>query len=123
MKKLVSLVLALAMLMSLCAFAHADDVVTIRIWSDNAHEKELRVKQVDEFNNTIGKENGIFIEYTVYGDSYSDSIKTAAHNRLYVEVFRYIFPGPLEVDWLNNSIKSHHDRPTIIMYKVIIIKH
>ena len=64
MKKPLAFLLAMAMLLSLCAFtAYADDVVTITVWSDNAHEKELRVKQVEEFNETIGKENGIFVEY------------------------------------------------------------
>jgi len=50
----------------------------VTVWSDNAHEKELRVKQVEEFNKTTGKELGIEIEYTVYGTNYGDAIKIAA---------------------------------------------
>lgn len=50
---------------------------TITVWSDNAHEKELRESQIAEFNNGIGKELGINIEYTVYGDNYTDTIKIA----------------------------------------------
>ena len=73
MKKALAFILALTMLAGLCVFAQAEDVTTIYVWSDNAHEKELRIKQVEEFNNTIGKEKGIFVEYTVYGGDYSDS--------------------------------------------------
>ena len=51
---------------------------TIKVWSDNAHEKELRDKQVEEFNNGAGKDLGINIEYTVYGTNYSDTIQIAA---------------------------------------------
>ncbi len=58
MKKVTALILALAMLLGICSFAQAEgEVIEIRVWSDNAHEKELRNKQVEEFNNTIGKEN------------------------------------------------------------------
>ena len=87
MKKL-ALILALAVLMGLCLSAFAEDVTTIYVWSDNAHEKELRNKQVEEFNNTIGKEKGIFVEYTVYGDNYSDSIKIAARTDEAPDMFR-----------------------------------
>ncbi len=51
---------------------------TITVWSDNAHEKELRDKQIAEFNDTVGKELGIKIEYTVYGSNFTDTIKIAA---------------------------------------------
>lgn len=60
----------------------------IRIWSDNAHEKELRLHQIETFNSTKGKELGIEIEYTVYGSDYQDVIKTAAQNGDAPELFR-----------------------------------
>ncbi len=89
MKKLFALILALALLLGLCSFAHADDeVITITVWSDNAHEKVLRDQQVEEINNTIGKEKGIFIKYDVYGDNYSDSIKIAARTDEAPDMFR-----------------------------------
>ena len=34
-----ALIMALAMLAGLCVFAQAEDVTTIYVWSDNAHEK------------------------------------------------------------------------------------
>jgi len=50
----------------------------IVVWSDNAHEKELREKQIAEFNDTVGKEEGIHISYTVYGTNFKDTLKIAA---------------------------------------------
>lgn len=60
----------------------------IRVWSDNAHEKELRLSQIGEFNRTRGKELGIEIEYTVYGTEYQDVIKQAAAMNEGPELFR-----------------------------------
>jgi multiple sugar transport system substrate-binding protein len=92
MKRVLYFCLILSLLLfNLSLGAIADQSVqmeTITVWSDNAHEKELRIKQVDEFNNTIGKEKGIFIEYTVYGDSYGDSIKIAAQAGEAPDLFR-----------------------------------
>lgn len=61
---------------------------TITVWSDNAHEKELRDKQIAEFNETIGKELGIYIEYTVYGSNFTDTIKIAAQAGEAPDLFR-----------------------------------
>lgn len=105
MKKLIAWILALAMVLGLCAFAQAEDVTTIYVWSDNAHEKELRNKQVEEFNNTIGKETGIFIEYTVYGDNYSDSIKIAARTDEAPDMFR------ADTKWMQDFVDAGYVVP------------
>lgn len=68
--------------------ASSSEVETIRVWSDNAHEKELRDKQVAEFNEGIGKELGINIEYTVYGSNYTDTIKIAVQADEAPDLFR-----------------------------------
>ncbi len=60
----------------------------IRIWSDNAHEKALRLHQIEEFNNTVGREKGIEIEYVIYGSDYQDIIKLAAQTGEAPELFR-----------------------------------
>ncbi len=60
----------------------------IHVWSDNAHEKDLRLRQIDEFNSTKGKELGIEIVYTVYGSDYQDAIKAAALSGDAPELFR-----------------------------------
>ncbi len=107
MRKTLSWILVLSMLLSLCAFAGAlaDDVTTITVWSDNAHEKELRNKQVETFNETIGKENGIFVEYTVYGDNYSDSIKIAARTDEAPDMFR------ADTKWMQDFVDAGYVTP------------
>jgi len=54
-----------------------EDIQVVTVWSDNAHEKSIRDAQVEEFNNTIGKREGIKIEYKVYGADYEDAINAA----------------------------------------------
>lgn len=59
------------------AAAAPGEVQVVTVWSDNAHEQTIREAQVEEFNNTIGKEEGIQIDYTVYGSDYADVINVA----------------------------------------------
>lgn len=91
MKKYLALLLVAVMAISFLAFstvAYADDVDVVTVWSDNAHEKELRDKQIAEFNEGVGKELGIKIDYTVYGDSYTDTIKMAVQAGEAPDLFR-----------------------------------
>lgn len=106
MKKTLAWFLTLTLLLGLSIFgALAEDTVTITVWSDNAHEKELRVKQVEEFNKTIGKENGIFVEYSVYGDNYSDSIKIAARTDEAPDMFR------ADTKWMQDFVDAGYVVP------------
>ena len=57
--------------------ADDEDVQVVTVWSDNAHEQSVREAQIEEFNNTIGKQEGIRIDYTVYGTDYADVINVA----------------------------------------------
>jgi multiple sugar transport system substrate-binding protein len=54
-----------------------NEVQVVTVWSDSAHSQSIRDAQVEEFNNTIGKEEGIKIEYTIYGSDYADTINVA----------------------------------------------
>lgn len=54
------------------------EMTTITVWSNAAHEAEVRQKQIDAFNEGEGKELGINIDYQIYGTKYSDTIKIAA---------------------------------------------
>ena len=79
-KKWLALLLSALMALScppMAALADAGEVEHIVVWSDNAHEQTVREKQIEEFNNTIGKELGIVIDYTVYGTDYSNTIGIA----------------------------------------------
>lgn len=66
----------------------SDDVQIVTVWSDNAHEKTIREAQIEKFNNTIGKEEGIKIEYTVYGTDYADVINEALTANKGPDLFR-----------------------------------
>jgi multiple sugar transport system substrate-binding protein len=74
-------------------------VTTIRVWSDNAHEKTLRDAQIARFNAGRGKELGINIEYTVYGTNFSDAILIALQAGEAPELFRQ--DGKTFTDFVN----------------------
>lgn len=46
------------------------DVTTVKVWSNDAHNKEEHMKLFEAFNKGEGAERGIAIEYTVYGSDY-----------------------------------------------------
>jgi len=48
---------------------------TFKVWTGSGHTKELITKMVQEYNETIGKEKGIQIEYTVYGSDYQNVLE------------------------------------------------
>ena len=76
MKKRISLVLALMMLLSLCSFARAEqEPLHIEFWHTRGSGANYEVlkNSVDTFNATIGKEKGIFVE-EVFQGSYADIV-------------------------------------------------
>ncbi len=80
MKRYLAMLVALLMIISCVpalGLADAEEVQTVVVWSDNAHEQSVREAQVAEFNNTIGKEKGIYIDYQVYGSDFADVIQVA----------------------------------------------
>ena len=40
-----------------------------------------------------------------------------------MEIFWYIIVRSLKINWLNNLLEPHHNRPSIIMYKVTVVEH
>lgn len=70
MKKVLSLVLAAVMLLSLAAIAHADDPIVVTIWhtrGSGANGDRIQ-DSVDQFNATIGAEKGIKVEHLYQGN-------------------------------------------------------
>jgi len=49
----------------------------IRIWSNDAHNRDEYTETIKKFHETIGKDKGIKIEYTVYGGDYYNSLDVA----------------------------------------------
>lgn len=84
MKKLVSLVLSLCLLLSVVAVAHADDPVTIRVWrkSFNVTPDQDQVKKVqDAINAYIADKINVKIELTDISADYEDKAKLALGNK------------------------------------------
>ena len=69
MKKLLALVLAAVMVLSLAAVAHADEPIVVTMWhTRGSGANGDRIQQsVDDFNNTIGAEKGIRVEHLYQG--------------------------------------------------------
>jgi multiple sugar transport system substrate-binding protein len=55
----------------------SSEVTKIRVWTDNASEKDIRMRQIEKFNAGRGKDLGIEIEYTVFGVDYWNTLRVA----------------------------------------------
>ncbi|MBO5008191.1 MAG: extracellular solute-binding protein [Clostridia bacterium] len=75
---LVCVMALLSGMMSGCGDGASDDVEVFNIWTDSS--TPLEEEQVVEFNETIGKENGIKIELTNYGSDYAKTVEMAIAN-------------------------------------------
>ena len=64
------------------------EITTITYWSDAAAEEEIRTKQVEKFNSTIGQQYGIKMELTYFGGDYHDTVKTAAQSGSLPEIVK-----------------------------------
>lgn len=67
-RRIIAGILAAAMMVPLAACGGGDnavsgDVTKITLWRTNGHDKEFVQRKVKEFNDTIGKDEGIELEY------------------------------------------------------------
>lgn len=69
MKKFLALLMAMAMILSVASIAMADDPITIKFWHNRASgaNYDALTASVNRFNETVGKEKGIFVEETYIG--------------------------------------------------------
>ena len=88
MKKLSALLLAFAMMLTMLSVASADDVQVIRMWSNDQHDQSVIKEKIEAFNATIGKENGIAVEYTVYGSDYYSTLDVAVTSKEGPDIFK-----------------------------------
>lgn len=57
--------------------AEPGEVQKITMWSNDQHDQAIIDEKIQEFNETIGKEKGIEVEYTVYGSDYYSTLDVA----------------------------------------------
>ncbi|MDD6736323.1 MAG: ABC transporter substrate-binding protein [Clostridiales bacterium] len=56
----------------------SSDITTISIWSGNTHSKDVDTASWKEWNETVGKENGFYVDFQVKGgDSISQTMELA----------------------------------------------
>jgi multiple sugar transport system substrate-binding protein len=86
-KKLVAAFLAFCLVLTASALfaggrsqaqkSSSSGIARIRVWTDNASEKDIRMGQVERFNSGRGKDQGIEIDYTVFGVDYWNTLRIA----------------------------------------------
>jgi multiple sugar transport system substrate-binding protein len=63
-------------------------VTTFTVWTNDAHNKVELDELVLRFNNTIGAQNGIVVEYTVYGADWQTAIGMALETNRAPDLFK-----------------------------------
>lgn len=97
-KRIISVVLcALMLVMALASCGdkkEEKDVKTVTIWSNTGSEKAFWTEKVEEFNNTIGKEKGIKLDFEATTDaSYTQKLDVAIQSN---ELPDFFFSGSLK---------------------------
>lgn len=85
------------------------DVETITVWTNSGHTKELMTELVADYNETIGKEKGIKIEYTVHGGDYTNTLDMAITSGQAPDIFKY--ESPMYIGVQKNAIMPIEDLP------------
>lgn len=67
---------------------HMLHVQVIRMWSNDQHDQSVIKEKIEAFNATIGKENGIAVEYTVYGSDYYSTLDVAVTSKEGPDIFK-----------------------------------
>lgn len=67
----------------------ADEMTVITVWSNEGSTKAYYEEKIEEWNNTVGKEKGIQIDYTVYGTDYVTVYELALENDQAPDIFGF----------------------------------
>ena len=81
------LVILIAALIFLNITEDDKEITTIRIWTGDGQNKLLMTQKVDEFNKTVGREEGFKIEYRVIRSGLGEELKKAAQRNDLPEIF------------------------------------
>lgn len=74
---------------------------TIRVWTNDAPYQEITSQLVDEYNKGKGIDDGIFIEYTVFGEDYNDVLKIALAADQGPEIYKFV--GTVKEPFINSG--------------------
>lgn len=88
--KITGLFCALAMTAGLlggCAGQGDSKTEVVRVWTSDAGSKDIMTKMVSDYNATIGKEEGIQIDYQVFGGDFNQTLNMALESDQAPEMF------------------------------------
>ncbi|MBO4837046.1 MAG: extracellular solute-binding protein [Clostridia bacterium] len=88
MKRFTALLLSLLMLLVCMQGVLADEPMTIKVWSNDAHSRDVFTAFVEKYNETTGKEKGIQIELQVFGTDYYSVLDVALTNDEAPDIFK-----------------------------------
>ncbi len=105
----VALCAAIAASMAGCSKETAGgDVTTITVWTGNGGDKAFITKEIENWNNTTGKEKGIRIDYTVQEGSIGEKLDLAFSSGKAPDIFQ---GGTLAQLVANDQIAAYEDLP------------
>lgn len=110
-KRILSMALcaAIAASMAGCSKETAGgDVTTITVWTGNGGDKAFITKEIENWNNTTGKEKGIRIDYTVQEGSIGEKLDLAFSSGKAPDIFQ---GGTLAQLVANDQIAAYEDLP------------
>ncbi len=75
------------------------EVETILVWSGSGHARDLFTAEIDAYNNSQGKEDGIFIQFESFGSDYNQMAEVALSSGQAAPIMQYppaSTPGAIE---------------------------
>ena len=81
MKRLLGIVLIITLMVTMFVGCKSDSgLQKVRVWTSDSGAKAIWDPLVEEFNNTVGKEKGIKLEWETYGSDYNTVLDVARQN-------------------------------------------
>jgi ABC-type glycerol-3-phosphate transport system substrate-binding protein len=115
MRKILTIGLVMLFCISMTAMANGTQdeggVTTIRVWTNDAHNKAECDKMVADFNKGTGARMGINVEYTVYGADWQTAMGMALETGQEPDLFKGI--SGMENYWEQGKLLSWDEIPGI----------
>ena len=89
--------------------AAEDGVTVVRWWTNDGGGSAVWQDMINEYNNTIGKEENIKIDYKLYSDSYTEVLETAFESKQVAELVTLV--GDTKVRIAKGQVKPFNDLP------------